>query len=102
MQEQPARRARQAARKREESSPQRLGGDERFLEADAAGPAREVVGQRLQREPGRVRAEATGGQVREADAVLEVADGVLDLGVTAVIALKGERVALAIGDEDGM
>ena len=35
----------------------------------------------------------------EPDAVLQVADGVLDLGVAAMVGLEVQRVAVAIGDE---
>ena len=35
----------------------------------------------------------------EPDAVLEVANGVLDLGVAAMVGLEVQRVALAVGDE---
>ena len=35
----------------------------------------------------------------EADAVLEVADGVLDLGVAAVVGLQLQGAAVAVGDE---
>jgi hypothetical protein len=35
----------------------------------------------------------------EPDALLQVAHGVLDLGVAAVVGLQSERLALAIGDE---
>jgi hypothetical protein len=37
--------------------------------------------------------------VVEPQPVLEVPDGVLDLGVAAVVGLEDERLALAVGDE---
>jgi hypothetical protein len=37
--------------------------------------------------------------VGKADAVLEVADGVLDLGVAAVFGLQLQGAAVAVGDE---
>lgn len=87
-------RAGQASRQGEEPPAQGLGRDQRLAEADTAGPAREVVGHHLQREPRGVGPEAPRGQVVEPDAVLEVADGVLDLGVASVIGLERERLAL--------
>ena len=44
----------------------------------------------LDGEPCAVGGEAPGWEVVEPDAILEVADGVLDLGVTAVVGLHVE------------
>ena len=78
---------------------QRLGGDQLLAQADPAGPAGEVVRDDVEGQPGRVGSEPAGGQVVEADAVLEVTDGVLDLGVAAVVGLQRQRVPVAVGDE---
>ena len=50
---------------------------------------------------GRVRigGEAARGEVIEPDAVLQVADGVLDLGVAAMVGLEVQGIALPVGDE---
>ena len=42
---------------------------------------------------------AGGGEMIGAHAVLQVADGVLDLGVAAVVGLQFQGVALPVGDE---
>ena len=47
----------------------------------------------------RIGGEAARWQVVEAHAVLQVADGVLDLGVAAMVGLKVQGVALPVGDE---
>ena len=44
-------------------------------------------------------AEAAGRHVVQTDAVLEVSNGVLDLGVTAMIGLQLQRLPIAVGDE---
>src|SRR6266540_532703 len=48
----------------------------------------QVVRDDVEGEPGGVGGELPAGQVVEADAVLEVADGVLHLGVAAVVGLQ--------------
>jgi hypothetical protein len=57
------------------------------------------VGDDVQGEPGGVGGELAGGEMGKADAVLEVADGVFDLGVAAVVGLQLQRGALTVGDE---
>ena len=47
----------------------------------------------------RIGGETARWQVVEPDAVLQVADGVLDLGVAAVVGLESQGVALPSGDE---
>ena len=47
----------------------------------------------------RVGGEAPRGEMVEAHPVLEVADGVLNLGVAAMVSLQLQRVAISIGDE---
>jgi hypothetical protein len=57
------------------------------------------MGHDLNGEPGAIGGEPARRQVIEPDAVLEIADRVLDLGVAAMVGLQRERVAVAIGDE---
>ena len=57
---------------------------------DPGRPASKVVGDHLDREPGAIGGEATRGQVIEPDAVLEVTDRVLDLGVATMVARLAE------------
>ena len=58
-----------------------------------AVPASEVVGDHLDGQPGAVGWEAARGEMVEPDAVLEVANGVLDLGVAAMVGPPVPRVA---------
>ncbi len=74
-------------------------GRDRFVEADASAKAGEVVGDDVEAEPGGVGGETARGQMVEAHAIFEVLDGVLDLGVTAVVGLEVEGVAGPVGDE---
>ena len=48
---------------------------------------------------GGVGGEAPGGEMVEPDAVLQVSDGVLDLGVAAVVGLQFQGIPLPVGDE---
>ena len=58
-----------------------------------------VVGDHLHRQPGGVGGEAARGEMVEPHAVLEVPDGILDLGVAAMVGLQFEGVPVAVGDE---
>ena len=53
--------------------------------ARSSGPG---YGQHLNGQPGAVGGEAARGEMIEADAVLEVSDGILDLGVAAMVGLQ--------------
>ena len=53
----------------------------------------------VESQPGGVGAEAPRGKVVQAHAVFEVADDVLDLGVTPVVGFELERGAGMVGDE---
>src|SRR6266545_1858233 len=99
MQVELAGRAGQPAGQVQVADPQRLGGDEGLAQPDAAGPAGEVVRDDAQGQPGGVGGELAGGQVVEADAVLEVTDHVLDLRVAAVVGLQRKGVPVAVGDK---
>ena len=83
----------------EEAPPEGLGGRHRLAQADARCPAGQIVGHDLDGQPGGVGGEAARGEIVESHAVLEVADGVLDLGVAAMAGLQFQGVARAVGDE---
>ena len=63
-----------------------------------AGPAGQVVGHRLDGQPGAVGGEAARGEMVQPDAVLEVAYGILDLGVAAMVSLQFEQLPVPVGD----
>ena len=83
----------------EETSLEGLGGHHRLPQTDARCPAGEVVCQHLDGQPGGVGGETARGKVVEAYAVLEIADGVLGLGVAAMVGLQVQGVARSVGDE---
>ena len=72
----------------EEASTEGLGGCRLLTQAEPRCPAGQVVGHDLHRQPGGVGSEAARWQMVEPDTVLEVAYGVLDLGVAAVVGLQ--------------
>ena len=84
----------------EETPLQGLGGDQLLAEIDAGGPAGQVVGEdtvsstglALDGQPGGVGSEAARWEVVEPDAVLEISDGVLDLGVAAMLDLQFQGI----------
>ena len=57
-----------------------------------------VVGDNLDRQPGAVGGEAPRGEMIQPHAVLEVSDGVLDLGVAAVVGLRFQGFPVPVGD----
>lgn len=75
--------------------------DHRLAQAQSepGGPAGEVVGDGVEDQPGSVAAEALGREMGQAHGVLEVADGQLHLGMTAVVGLEVEQVDCAVGDD---
>ena len=81
------------------SASQGVGGDECFVEPETAGPAGQVVGDHVEAKPGGVRSEPPGGEVVETDTVFEVADGVFDDGVAAVIGVKPGGLSGPVRDE---
>ena len=83
----------------EEASPKGLGGYQLLTQTDARGPAGQVMGHYLYGQPGTVGGEAARGEMVEPHAVLQVADGILDLGVAAMVGLEVQGVAVSIGDE---
>ena len=83
----------------EDPSSEGLGGHDPFTQADAGCPAGQVVGHRLDGQPGAVGGEAPRGEMVQPDAVLEVPYRILDLGVAAVISLQFEGLPVPVGDE---
>ena len=72
MQGQPACRAGEPSGQGEEPPPEGLGGGYPLSQTDARGPAGQVVGHRLDGQPGAVGGEAARGEMVQPDAVLEV------------------------------
>ncbi len=100
MQSEAARLAGEASGHGEEASPEGPGGYHLWLaQTDAGGPASQVVGDDLYGPPGGVGGEAARGEMVETHAVLEVADGILDLGVAAMVGLQCLGVPVPVGDE---
>ena len=99
MQGQAARRAGDPPGQGEDPSSEGLGGHDPFTQADAGCPAGQVVGHRLDGQPGAVGGEAPRGEMVQPDAVLEVPYRILDLGVAAVISLQFEGLPVPVGDE---
>ena len=89
VQGQAARRAGEPSGEGEEAPPQGLGGHHLLAQADARRPAGQVVGDHLDGQPGAVGGEAARGKMVEPDAVLEVPDGILDLGVAVIDMARG-------------
>ena len=88
MQSEAAGRAGEPSGHREEAPPEGPGGYHLLPQTDAHGPACQVMGQHLDGQPGAVGGEAARGEMVEADAVLQVSDGILDLGVAAMAGLQ--------------
>ena len=83
MQSELARRAGEPSGDQEEPPPQGLGGHHLLAQTDARRPAGQVMCHHLDGQPGGVGWEAARGEMVQPHAVLEVSDGVLDLGVAA-------------------
>ena len=88
MQGQPARRAGEPSDQSEDSSSERLGGHYLLTQADPRRPVGQVVRHHLSGQPGGVGGEAPRKEMVQPYAVLEVSDGILDLGVAAMISLQ--------------
>ena len=99
VQSQAAGRAGEPSGEGEEAPPEGLGGCQLLAQADARCPASQVVGHDLDGQPGGVGGEASRGEVIEPDAVLQVADGVLDLSVAAMVSLEVQGISVPVGDE---
>ena len=87
MQGKAARRAGDPSHQSEGPPPEGLGGHHLLVQTDARCPAGEIVFHHLHRQPGAVGGEAARGEMVEADAVFQVSNGVLDLGVAAMVGL---------------
>ena len=68
-------------------------------QTDPRRPAGQVMRHHLDGQPGAVGGEAPRRHVVQPDAVLEVAYGVLDLGVAAMIGLQFQQLPVPVGDE---
>ena len=79
----------------EDPSSEGLGGHDLLTQTDAGCPASQVMRHHLNRQPRQNGRTACGS----ARAVLEVAYGVLDLGVAAVIGLQLQGFSVPVGDE---
>ena len=98
MQGEAARRAGDPSGDREEASSEGLGGHQLLAQTDARRPASQVVGQHLHRQPGAVGGEAARGEMIQPHAVFEVSDGILDLGVAAMVALQCQGAVHPVRD----
>ena len=99
MQSEAARRAGEPSGEGEEPPPEGLGGYDLLTQTEPRGPAGQVMRQHLHRQPGGVGGEATRGEMVQPHAVLEVSDGVLDLGMAAMVGLQFQGLPLPVGDE---
>ena len=99
MQSEAARRAGEPSGEGEEAPPEGLDGDHLLTQADPRRPAAQVVGHHLYRQPSAVGGEAARGEMVQADAVLQVANGILDLGVAAMVGLQFQGLPVPVGDE---
>ena len=99
MQSETARRAGEPPGQGEEPPPEGLGGHYLLAQAEPRCPAGEVMRHHPYRQPSTVGGEAARGEMIQPHAVLEVPDGVLDLGVSAMISLQFLGVPVPAGDE---
>ena len=107
MQSEAARRVGEPSGEGEEASSEGLGGYQLLPQTDARCPACQVMrhhpvsstGQALDGQPGAVGGEATRGEMIQPHAVLEVSDGILYLGVAAMVGLQFQGLPLPVGDE---
>ena len=74
----------------EDPPPEGLGGHDLLTRAHARCPTGQVMRHHLHRQPGAVGGEEPRGEMVQPDAVLQVSDGILDLGVAAMISLQFE------------
>ena len=99
MQSEAAGRAGEPAGQGEEAPPEGLGGHHLLAQTDARGPAGQVMGHHLDGQPCAVGGEAAREEMVKADAVLEVSDGILYLGVAAMVGLQLQGFPVPVGDE---
>ena len=99
MQSQPACRAGEPPGQGEEASSEGLGGYHLLAQTEPGCPAGQVVRHHLYRHPGGVGSETARREMIESHAVLEVSDGILDLGVAAMVGLQLQGIPVPVGDE---
>ena len=99
MQSEAARRTGEPSGEGEEPPPEGLGGHHRLAQTEPRRPASQVVGDNLDGQPGGVGGEAARGEMVEPDAVLQVSDGILDLGVAPMVGLQRQGCPVPVGDE---
>ena len=97
MQSEAARRVGEPSGEGEEPPPEGLGGYDLLTQPEPRGPAGQVMRQHLHRQPGAVGGEATRGEMVQPHAVLQVSDGVLDLGMAAMVGLQFQGLPLPVG-----
>ena len=85
-------RAGEASGHGEEAAPEGLGGYQLLAQTDARCPAGQVMRHHLDGQPGGVGGETARWEMVEPHAVLEVSDGVLDLGMATMIGLQFQGV----------
>ena len=86
-------------RVRRHAEPEGLGGCQSLAQTDARCPAGQIMRHHLYRQPGPVGGEAARGEMVEFHAVFEVSDGILDLGVAAMVGLQLQGIPVPVGDE---
>ena len=109
MQGEAARRAGNPSRQTEEPSSEGLGGHDLLTQTNPRRPAGQVMRHHLDRQPGAVGGEAARWEMVQPHAVLEASDGILDLGVAAMVGLQfqgfpvpvGDEAVIAVGGEEG-
>ena len=99
MQGEAARRGGEPSGDREEPPPQGLGDYDLRTQTEPRGPAGHVMRHHLDGQPGSVGGEAARGEMIQPHAVLEVSDGILDLGVAAMVGFQCQGLPVPVGDE---
>ena len=99
MQSEAARRTCEPSGQGEEPPPHGLGGYDLLSQTEPGRPTVQVIRHHLDRQPGGVGSEAARGEMVQPHAVLEVSNGVLDLGMAAVVRLQFQRLPIPVGDE---
>ena len=99
MQSETARRACKSSDQGEEAPSEGPGGHHLLPQTDAGGPAGQIVSHHLHGQPSGVGGKAPRGQMVQSHTVLQVADGVLDLGVSAMVGFQFQGVPVPVGDE---
>ena len=109
MQGEAAGRAGDSSGEGEEPPPEGLGGHHLLIQTGPRCPTGQVMRHHLYRQPGGVGGETARRHVVQPHAVLQVSNGVLDLGMAAVVGLQlqgfpvpvGDEAVIAVGGEEG-